>query len=108
MKVWTKAYRPFIMGGNVNADVVADIQLNGQINVGGTGLVMIQAPNGDLIWVCATTGGLLGEDLDSIRKDLAESNALVLAQQMIDMKDRGEKADPVTTEEFWKLLGKTA
>ena len=105
IKVWTRSYRPFILGGDVNAPVASMVEAQGPFPLGkGYKGYLIVAPNGKT-WVAeSTTGALVGPTLDEVRADIKAAKPSVMKAQIEDAKIQVEKAYLVPAKEFWTKL----
>jgi len=105
MKIWTEAYRPFLMGGDVNAPIWTEMELRDLIDIGhGLQAYLIVAPDGRTHVAESVTGALVGTDIDQVREDLEAADPKVVRQQIEDAKERVKKADYIEPEQFWSLF----
>lgn len=106
LNVWTRSYRPFIMGGNVNAPVMTEVDAIGPYDLGkGMFGYYIEAPNGRSFIAESITGGIVGHSLEGVRKDVAEGFIDVIIQQIGWAKEFAKGCDQISEHEFWRLLG---
>ena len=105
-KVWITNYRPFIMGGDVNAPIMCEVEILGEYDLGKdyTGWLFV-IPSGKTFVAESITGAIIGNTLEMVREDIAEGNPQVMEQQINDAKEIVKKAYMGTEEEFWKRLG---
>lgn len=107
VKVWTWGYFPFTVGGEVNrpiftnAVVPKDIRLH-DLGKGYFGY-LIGCKNGFVV-VEKETGGIVGDNLESVRRDIAEGDPKVMKQQIAENKKHGERAGYVKPEKFWDMI----
>lgn len=106
MKIWTQAYRPFIMGGNVNAPVMAEVEVSdNEMYVGkGYSVRFARSPKGKLFVIDIITGGIIGNDIEQVGKDIFEGDEDVMRKQIEDMLEYKKTCDAISEEEFWNLL----
>ncbi len=107
LKIWTEAYRPFILGGRVNAPIITQVKISEPpVALGGNISVhVIVSPVTDKTHVAeASTGALVGDSLDQVRKDFESADLKVIKGQLKEARKRREQCDPVTNDEFWRLL----
>jgi len=107
MKVWTEAYRPFLMGGDVNAPVSTEVEfeLDGLIDIGhGLQAYLLVGPGERTHVVESTTGAFIGTTIDQVRADLEAADPEVVKSQMENAKVRAQKADPLEPDQFWRLF----
>lgn len=105
MKIWTKAYRPFIMGGDCNAPIICDVPVDGpfDLGVGYQGFLAV-SPNGKTFVAESITGAIVGSTVDGVRKDIKVGDKAVMERQIAQAKELVLRADTVSQDEFWKLL----
>jgi len=102
--IWTEAYSPFIMGGNVHAPIgcwarigPADIvKLSDKVSV-----VEIISQNGDKCVAEMSSGGLVGKALADVRRDFAEADPAVVDKQLAAANVRKAVVRVLTPHEFW-------
>lgn len=105
IKIWTEAYRPFIMGGDCNAPVCTEVEvgepfdLNDEIKA-----YVVVSPNGNTYVAEATTGAIVGNNAQQVKKDVATADPDVMKEQLEGAKLRFKKAVFIETQEFWRLL----
>lgn len=106
MKVWTSAYRPFILGGNVNAPIWCDIEpASAPIDLGkGYQGAVIVSPSGKTFVVEVITGGIVGSTVEGVKADIASAEDSILKEQMERESRRAETAEKVSPEDFWRQL----
>lgn len=102
--IWTRAYRPFILGGNVHANMATELVLTTKPIKLGKGITVyeIQSPHGTTHIAEASTGALVGTSLQQVKQDLAEADPKVVKQQL----EEAQQVDKYhcSNEEFWKAL----
>lgn len=106
MRIWTRAYRPFILGGDVHAPVCCDIEpltANVDLGKGYKGAVFL-APSGKIFVAEMITGGIVGDSVKDVMADIAQGDDEIIAQQIKDNLEIGKTAEPVTSVEFWHYL----
>lgn len=107
--IWTEAYQPFIMGGDVNAPIATEIEipkenihkLSKDIDV-----VVICSPKGAVRIAELSTGAFVGTSLTDVTKDVENASQEVMLQQLEQAKKRVKKARHVTNEHFWDIVDK--
>lgn len=106
MKIWTYGYRPFTMGGNVHPPVCCEVEpVSGVIELGkGYQGVVVLSPSTKTYIVEVITGGIVGDSVSDVMKDIAEGDEVVMAKQIQDNLKVAERAIPVTSTEFWRFL----
>lgn len=110
IKVWTWGYFPFTCGGEVNrpiftnAVVPKDIKLH-DLGKGFFGY-LIGCKNGFVV-VEKETGGIVGDNLESVRRDIAECDDIKIMQRQIEEnKKHGQRASYEKPEKFWDMIKK--
>ena len=105
IRIWTEAYRPFTMGGDVRRPVATEVVASGLLNLGGgyKGYV-VKAPNGETRVVEATSGAIVGLTLAEVMDDIREASPEVMRTQIANARERAKKADTVDEAEFWRLM----
>jgi hypothetical protein len=105
MKIWTEAYRPWILGGNCRAPVSCDVPVDGPFELGKGYIGYIAtSPNGRKFVIESETGALIGSSLDGVREDIRSGDETVMKQQIEHAKRRALETDSISVELFWKLL----
>jgi hypothetical protein len=75
MKIWTRAYRPFLMGGNVNAPIICDVPVSGPFDIGGgqQGYLAV-SPKGHTFVAESVTGAIVGSTIKDVKTDIATAD----------------------------------
>lgn len=113
-RVWTRAYSPFIMGGDVHQPICADLEVLGPVTLekkikGRTNTVTFyqtMSPKKKVYYIEKRTGGLMGSSLLQIQKDFDSADPAVLREQLVKMEEYGKTARPVSSGEFWERVEK--
>lgn len=100
--VWTAAYTPFMMGGNVNAPIATKVEVSGPFDLGGgfEGYLAV-SPKGMIHVVEAETGAFIGTNIDKVKADVAAGDPTIMRKQITDAAKEFKKANHITAEEFW-------
>lgn len=104
IRIYCKAYRPFILGGNVNAMLATTVEGQGPFDLGKDfkGFVVV-SPSGESYVVEAESGGVVGKTIESVRKDIAECKSInVMLKQIVDCVKESKEATTVSAAEFWQ------
>ena len=102
MLVWTEAYSPFIMGGDVNAPIATEVEVGEPVQLDhGIVVHLVPSPRGEVFVVEATTGAFVGTKLDEVKKDVSESDPDIIRMQLVAAKERVKKATILDKEKFW-------
>lgn len=103
--VWTKAYRPFLMGGDVHQPVGIEVTVYNPVSLGrGYKGHLITAPNGRTFVAEATTGAFVGPTFEAVKQDIKTGDPKLMKQQMKDAAAMRVKVDVITPAEFWSML----
>jgi len=107
IRIWTEAYSPFILGGDVNQPISAEIDdyLECDLGRGYKGYVVV-TPGGKTVIIDAISGGIIGNELTQVRRDVKEADETFLKKQLPEMKKRGQYARGVSVKEFWRRYEK--
>ena len=106
MKIWTQSYRPFIMGGDVNAPVWIDIEPASEpydLGKGYKGVTVI-SPSGKIFVAEIETGAIVGSKIREVRADIEAADEDTMRRQIEDARKRVERACHVHPNEFWRQL----
>ncbi len=106
MKIWTEAYRPFIMGGDVNAPVATDIDVGEKIPIGkGYFIFLVANPiTGRTHVVEERSGAFIGNTIKEVRQDVIDAPLEMMDKQVEEAIKRSKKAEIVGTDAFWKMF----
>lgn len=109
IRAWTRAYRPFIMGGNVNAPIACKLECTAALSVvDGVYVHAVISPKGTPFFVESRSGGIVGSDLDAIRKDAETVSVDELLLQIEEQRQYGLTAAEVNESEFWGMMRELA
>lgn len=108
MLVWTEGYSPFIMGGDVNAPIGADIEVGEKIPLGkGIFGYLVASPiSGETFVAEAETGAFVGPTIERVRADIEAADEDVMADQIVAAKERLKKVRTLDAHEFWSRFRK--
>lgn len=102
MLVWTEAYTPFIMGGDVNAPIATEVETGEPIHLDhGITVYLVPSPKGEIYIAESTTGAFVGTSLEEVKKDIATADPQEMQQQLAKAKERVKKATILDKEKFW-------
>jgi hypothetical protein len=109
LRIWPEAYRPFIMGGDVNGPIATTVEI-GHLHIVEAApdirIVELTSPYGTHHVAEVTSGALVGTSMNRVMQDIAAAPADVMAQRIADAKVRALKADTVSPAVFWWLLSR--
>lgn len=109
IKIFTRAYRPFLMGGDVHAPVACEAEVADVEYDFGQGFrgYLVHAPNGQTAVVEKRSGAIVGWSLDEVRRDIKEAKSIdMMGEQVIAAVEQSKQADKISEKEFWALMGK--
>ena len=109
MIVWTRAYRPFMMGGDVNGPVGIEVTPGEKLDLGKGfyGYAIVSPVTGKVYIAESETGAFVGSSLEQVRDDIASCNDIErMKNQITEAKEKAKKLDIISPESFWKLLSK--
>lgn len=105
MRIWTTNYRPFIMGGDVNAPVMADVPVSGPFDVGkGFTAYLAVSPSGRTFVAESITGAIVGSTIKQVCADIIEGEKSVMDKQIKDAEKLVKRAYITEPDELWKRL----
>ncbi len=105
MRIWTRAYTPFIMGGDCYAPIICEWPVDGPFDLGkGYQGFLAISPGGQTFVVEAETGGIVGSTVKAVRQDIEVADSVVMEAQIIAAKQAVLRARTVTSVEFWRTL----
>ena len=106
VKIWTEAYNPFVMGGSCHYALGTKVEADGPHDLGkGRTGYLVTAPDGSTCVAEATSGAIVGPDLETVRGHVEAAEEAVMEKQVADALERGGTAKMVEPEEFWRLRG---
>jgi hypothetical protein len=102
LKIYTMFYFPFVMGGNVWQSRACEVEVDELHELGGGYQgYLVTSPNGHYVVAEATTGAMVGPNLEEVRKDIAEADPDVMAKQMAQAKSDSTGVQELEPEKFW-------
>lgn len=104
MLIWTEGYRPFIMGGDVNAPLGVEVEAGEPIDVGhGVHVHEIKFADGRTAIAEATTGAIVGTDLQTVRDDVTQADPEIVRRQIEEGRKRVPKVYRLDITEFLRV-----
>lgn len=104
IKAWTLFHYPFAIG-ELWQPRACEVECSAPIPVGfGFSVVRITSPAGDHWYAEESSGGLQGSDLQQIIYSLKDFDPEILKRQVEEARKRGEGAQLVDSEEWWRRL----
>ena len=103
--IWTENYRPFIIGGDVNAPIMCNIDVLGPYDLGkGFQGWLFATPSGKTLVAETQTGAIVGSTLEEVKNDIESASDTDLKENIEHAKRRVARAYMASEEEFWKRL----
>lgn len=105
MRIYTAAYRPFVMGGRVNYFICTEVSATESVELGrGVWVRLVTTPRGETRVIESSTGAIVGNTLEEVRADFASAEPDVVSKQIEQARIDSEEAEYLTPEEFWNRL----
>ena len=102
-------YFPFVLGGNVWQPRACEVEADGPHDLGaGYQGYLVTSPGGHYVVAEATTGAMVGPNLEAVRKDIAEGDPELMVKQMAQAKIDSTGTKMMEPDEFWGRWEKTA
>jgi len=106
IRAFTKAYFPFIMGGDVWQTIAATIQAKGPYKLGkGFEGYLAENPKqpGETHVIEKTSGAFIGTTIAEVKKDIAACKNITIMKQQVKKAIQQSKScyKELTTDEFW-------
>jgi len=99
--IWTEAYSPFIMGGDVHQPIGAEVPVSEPVCIGEFSVVSVDVPGGLTAIAEATTGAIVGTSLTEVQRDIASGAPAVMADQVRKAAERLKKVRVLSAKEFF-------
>lgn len=100
MRIWTPAYRPFIMGGNVNAPLYLDADPVETRTIRGRKLHLFTDGTKTVV-VEDESGGTVADTFESAQADLEVANLDMVKRQAVAAKKLGDTAEKAADAAEW-------
>ena len=106
MRIWTRVYNPWTMGGPVSRIISTDVEpIEGPFDLGkGHKGYLVFGPTQRSFIVEAMTGGIVGTKRDVVRADVADGDPEFMEKQLAEAKLDAEKAERLEPAAFWALV----
>lgn len=105
LTIWTRAYRPFIMGGDVNGPIATEVEVGEPFDLGhGIQAHLVVSPSGKTYVAEATTGAFVGNDIDQVKADVSSADPEIMKDQLDAAKRELKKVDHLSNENFWSMF----
>ena len=107
VKIWTRAYRPFIMGGNVHAPIGCEVDASGPYALGAGYMgYLVVSPTGRTFVAEKTSGALVGPSLQEVRADVAAASWRVMEKQVDEALKLRESVVWLEADRFWRMMAR--
>jgi len=92
--MWTAAYRPFRMGGNVNQPVGIEVTVGEPIPLDhGISVYVVVTPDGRKAIVEAMSGGIVGTSLEQVKRDIEDADPAMMRDQIVRACEQRKEVD---------------
>jgi len=111
MIIWTRGYRPFILGGDVHGPVGVEIAEPGEKHELGKGYdcYVITSPLTGKTYVAeAETGAIVGSLLVGVRDDVTAADSKVMKKQIEEAREQKKHVTVLEADKFWVLMRRGA
>jgi hypothetical protein len=102
-RIWTVAYRPFIMGGNVNEAISTEVTIIERRMINGFNFFTFKTPRGSIKVCDAQTGGVIADSFEELEKNIEGLSKEFLQSQIDGAKERFPNMREMTNEEFFGM-----
>ncbi len=104
IRIYTECYQPFRMGGNLREPIACTVEAFGPFDLGkGFEAYVVCDPDGRTVVAEAISGGLVGDTIENVRKDVEEGNEAAMARQIDEGKQITARARDIDAGEFWAM-----
>lgn len=104
MRIYTRAQRPFVMGGKVHYHICTDAEATDPIDLGLARVRLVTSPKGTTFVVEAETGAIVGNTLEEVKQDLATASVAAVELQLAQAKLDSAAAEYEPPASFWRKL----
>jgi hypothetical protein len=102
--VWTHAYQPFAMGGDVHQPIKTEVDAIEVKSIGkGFHGVSFKTPKGTIRIAEKVSGAIVGDTFEEVRKDIAEGDVKIMKKQVHEGLEMRNKARMLSNQEFFEL-----
>lgn len=107
--IYTRSYRPWIMGGKVDGHIKTKAIVVSSRNVETSELSVdlceVKSPAGNSFIAEKVSGAIVGSSWDMVEDALRTSDVEVVKGQLTQAVKDCEEAEPLESNEFWSLMG---
>ena len=105
VQVYTLAYFPFTMGGNVWQPIACVVDATGPYAIGrGYRAYVVTAPNGETFVAEAETGAFVGPSLKQVRREVRAGDPAEMDRKIAKSRTDAANARAISADEFWRKL----
>lgn len=105
LKVWTAAYRPFMIGGDVRTPIATVLEVGEPVDIGkGMTAYVIVSPSGQTFIAESTTGAFVGNSLEAVRRDVIFAPPAVMREQLERAAIEANRATLHSVDDFWRMF----
>lgn len=105
IKVFTLAYQPFRLGGDLHTPISCEVEVTGPYKLGlGYEGYLVTAPNGSTFVAESTTGAFVGPTIREVRQDIEAGDPKLMKAQVKSAKGLAARAEPTSANRFWSML----
>ncbi len=106
--IWTLMKNsPFILGGDCNKwhPTGCIVDVTGPFDIGkGIKVFKAASPFYTEHFIDAESGGIIGDDLEQVKRDVEAADPKVMKQQIKEAKEQASKALKISPDKFWANL----
>ena len=104
LKIYTESYQPFRMGGNLREPISCTVEALGPFDLGkGFEAYVVCDSHGSTVVAEAISGGLVGDTIESVRKDVEEVDEAAMSRQIDEGRETMKRARDIEAAEFWAM-----
>jgi hypothetical protein len=108
MIAWTYFYNPFVMGGSTWQPEGCELEKTERIDLGaGFFGYKYVSPKGKTIIVEEKSGAIIGNSVEEVKNDIANSVIKVMTKQVEDACQTVKTVKVISQEKFWEVYDKT-
>jgi len=104
IRIWKRSYKPFQIGGELRKNIATTVEaeLSDLIDLGMGFKGLVLKNNGQEYVFERESGGLVGDSVDQVRKDILDCNDIsLMCMQIMKAQKEGENAIEMSLEDFW-------
>ena len=104
LKIWTLAYRPFVMGGRTNYSAATELEVSDPVTIREPGIKVCESdtPRGKRV-ALYPNGAIVGDSIEEVTADLTSAPAPVIEAQLWWAAEEAAKAELMSNEQFFNI-----